>query len=96
MCGLGLGIGAQNLPAQTFSRITTGPLVTDSAQRLASAWADFDGDGDLDAFLPTTANADNFLYRNLGGGTFQNLASSPAASAGGDSTSAIWGDYDND
>ncbi len=87
-------IGA--LEAQTFTRINSGALVTDSSQTLTVAWADFDGDGLVDPFLPAAVNANNFLYRSLGGGSFQSLFNSPPAQGGGDSTAAAWGDYDND
>jgi len=83
------------LAAQTFTKITTGPLVTDTAQRLTAAWADFDQDGYLDAFIPAVG-ANNYLYRNLGNGTFESLSSAPVTNDGGNSTTGSWGDYDND
>lgn len=49
-----------------FSRITTGDIVSDSANSRGAAWSDYDNDGDLDLFVANLENQDNFLYRNNG------------------------------
>ena len=36
------------------------------------------------------------LYRNSGDGTFAQAVATPVTSEGGQSTSGLWGDYDND
>ena len=36
--------------------------------------ADFDGDGDIDMFVPTLVGIPDQLYRNLGDGTFEEIA----------------------
>jgi hypothetical protein len=61
-----------------------------------SAWADFDNDGRIDLFVPNQMGQNNFLYRNVGGGSFQLLDKSQPASGGGLSFSATWGDIDGD
>jgi hypothetical protein len=83
-----------------FTRIASGPLVTDKAHWHGAAWGDYDNDGDLDLFVIQAMDADrkNILYRNDGDGTFtkiieptlQNLV----AANGGWTVS--WGDFDND
>ncbi|HMB92565.1 MAG TPA: CRTAC1 family protein [Rhodothermales bacterium] len=59
-----------------------------------SAWADYDNDGDLDAFIPNQRGQDNLLFRN-DDGTF---AAQPEAGLahGGASFSATWADIDRD
>jgi hypothetical protein len=55
------------------------------------SWSDYDDDGLLDLYLcGTTA----YLFRNLGNGTFENMAPTAGMQAGG--RSCAWLDYDND
>ncbi|UCC43378.1 MAG: CRTAC1 family protein [Candidatus Zixiibacteriota bacterium] len=51
----------------TFTRIVTGPLVSDASSNFGPAWGDYDRDGDLDLFITKYQN-DNRLYRNDGNG----------------------------
>lgn len=48
----------------TFTRVTTGPHVTDSEQSLSGVWVDYDNDGSLDLFVTNAGT--NSLYRNSG------------------------------
>ena len=53
----------------TFTRITTGGVVTDVAISWGGAWVDYDYDGFIDLFVTTASsspNVHNFLYRNNG------------------------------
>jgi phosphodiesterase/alkaline phosphatase D-like protein len=61
-----------NGPGQsfTFTKVTTGPLVTDATSSMGASWADYDNDGDLDLFLANAANQANVLYINEGNGSF--------------------------
>lgn len=60
----------QNDGDGTFTKITDSPLVTDNSGTYGSAWADYDGDGDLDLFVAKTDGEDNVLFRNdLASGT---------------------------
>ena len=63
---------------------------------------DFDRDGLSDIYVTNSAiGSKNALYRNLGDGTFKDVASELGIadvnqSGTGVSTGAVWGDYDND
>jgi hypothetical protein len=80
----------------TFSRITSGNIVTDLGVGRGSAWGDFDNDGRLDLFASNAYFITNFLYRNNGNGTFARITSGPIGTDLGDSRGCVWGDYDND
>ena len=60
------------------------------AEARSVSWADYDGDGDLDALV---CSRTNHLYRN-NNGTFADVTS--AAGLTGGSRCAFWADYDND
>lgn len=72
-----------------------------------AAWADFDLDGNLDLFIgnestldPDTANVINAhrcnLFRNLGDGTFKDVAHEVGLDHIGFVKGVAWGDYDDD
>ncbi|MEO6528811.1 MAG: CRTAC1 family protein [Gemmatimonadaceae bacterium] len=64
--------------------------------------ADFDGDGHPDLYFTNSRfGAPNALYRNLGDGTFADVAAASGLAdlnrpGEGVSMGAVWGDYDND
>lgn len=66
------------------------------------AWADFDDDGFPDCFVANYRLQENFLWQNLGDGSFANraselgLAGDEVAGWFGHTIGAAWGDYDND
>src|SRR4029453_16234033 len=82
------------------SLITVDPTFTDAGAGLgdvvegATAWGDYDNDGDLDVVLTGLVGSPPLtrLYRNPAG----NLADVAAGLAGVDDGGAAWGDYDND
>jgi hypothetical protein len=83
----------------SFSRITTGPLVTDGGSAKGAAWADYDNDGFLDVMVSYGVPGGNTmpprLYHNNGNGTFTRVLENVF----NDSVAFIsftWGDYDND
>jgi len=49
----------------TFTRVTTGSIVTDSATAWSVAWGDYDNDGFPDLFVANESQ-NNFLYHNNG------------------------------
>jgi hypothetical protein len=59
-----------------------------------NAWADHDGDGDLDLFVGFRGSA-NRLYRN-DGGSFVDIAASVGLADSVETRAAAWGDYDAD
>jgi enediyne biosynthesis protein E4 len=64
---------------------------------LVGAWADYDNDGRVDlgvASMQGGATAPSAIYRNLGGGKFEQAT--VGANLQGDFNGFMWGDYDND
>lgn len=83
----------------TFTKVTTGPQVTDAFLTRSINWTDYDLDGDVDIFVTNESGQNENLYRNNGpasGGTFTKIATGPLVTAGGSTMSSSWGDYDND
>lgn len=80
----------------SFTKITSGAIVTDLASSLASTWGDYDNDGDLDLFVANNIGFKNFLYSNNGDGSFTAITSGNIVNYDGYSHSASWADYDND
>jgi len=80
----------------TFTKITSGGIVTDTHRSRVGAWADYDNDGDLDVFNPNEQNGNNSFYQNQGDGTFTRILTGAFVNDAGDSYGASWGDYDND
>jgi enediyne biosynthesis protein E4 len=78
----------------------------------SSAWADFDGDGDLDVYVvawicdtcsdpetgePIERISDDFMYRNEGGGLFTDVSDwLPQLMRSGPGYSVLWTDLDDD
>ncbi len=83
----------------TFTKVTTGPVVTSGGYGVGSTFADVDNDGDLDlyvcnAFAP--AATVNFLFLNNGNGTFVQDLSDPIATENGWTYGCAFGDIDDD
>lgn len=64
------------------------------AGALATAWADYDGDGDPDRFAGFRGRP-NRLYRN-DGGSFTDVADEAGVADLGQTRAAAWGDFDGD
>ena len=83
----------------TFLKINDGIVVTDIVMTESGTWGDYDNDGDIDLFV-ADGGFDlprfNSLYRNEGGGVFEEITTEPISNELGYSTSSSWGDYDND
>ena len=86
----------------TFKEVTREAGVTDSAAYygFSAVFDDFNGDGKLDIFVANDS-CPNYLYRNLGDGTFKEVAldSGVAFNADGRAQTNMGvavGDYDND
>jgi hypothetical protein len=60
------------------------------------AAVDYDGDGDVDLFAPNDVDVADQLYRNLGDGRFEEIASSVGLASLEGGRCALWFDYDGD
>jgi uncharacterized repeat protein (TIGR01451 family) len=80
----------------TFAKITEGAIVNDIGNSVASAWGDYDNDGDLDLFVANASKLGNWLYRNEGNGSFTKITTSGITNDFGDSHGCSWVDVDND
>lgn len=81
----------------TFTQITTGPLVEDTAGGWGACWVDYDGDGNLDVTVaPGWGPGLMSVFHNQGDGTFRKDTTNAIARASVHSYAHLWGDYDND
>lgn len=62
---------------------------------VGGAFGDYDNDGDQDLYV-TSYRGGNFLFRNRGDGTFEDVTTTAGAGYSGHSSGATWFDYDND
>ncbi len=84
-----------------FTRVTAGGLGDIIGYFVATDWADYDGDGFLDAFISeggftSGTGWTNQLWHNDGNGAFSRVTSSPIATDRGFASGALWFDYDSD
>jgi len=86
----------QNNGEESFTKITTGVVVTDAAISRCGVWGDYDNDGDPDLFVANEGGSKNQLYENLGGGNFAAVTTGEIVNDFENSWSGSWGDYDND
>ena len=87
----------------TFEKIAghqAGPVDSYDGISIAASWADYDGDGDLDALITVgRRQSNNLFYRNNGNGMFTQLFKPDIGAL--DDAPGYWGppswfDYDND
>ncbi|MEO8427402.1 MAG: FG-GAP-like repeat-containing protein [Verrucomicrobiota bacterium] len=85
----------------TFTKITTGRIVTDSGYSFGCAWGDYNNDGFIDLLVCNVSgdstSPQHYLYRNNGDGTFTRITNGILVNEGLDGAFGVaWGDYDND
>jgi hypothetical protein len=85
----------------SFTDVTDEAGVGDLRRTVGAAWFDVDGDADLDLFLANQNGDDDALYRNLGDGTFDDVAAElgmnqPGRTEEQGSVGVAVVDYDND
>ena len=78
----------------TFTKVTSGVVVSDGGKSVGCSWADYNVDGEIDLFV---ANRDqnNFLYEGSSTG-FQKILTGDIVNEIANSSGCAWGDYDND
>lgn len=83
---------------QTFTKITTGPVVSTDADSRSVNWVDINNDGLVDLFISNgkAGGQNNMLYINLGGGQFTNVTSDSIVLDYKPSDGATFADCDND
>jgi hypothetical protein len=96
ICLLVLSVSRSGFGQSSFTKIASGPVVTDAADGHGCAWVDFDNDGDLDLYVSCSRSGANLLYRNDRNGLFTRITTGPLVSAGVGSYSSSWADMDND
>jgi len=80
-----------------FTDIATAAGVDASLPGAGASAVDFDGDGWLDLHVCTYSTVfPNRLYRNLGNGTFVDVAGALGLASTGLSYQSVWSDYDRD
>jgi len=86
----------KNSTMEKFSRLSGMPVTQDGGSSRHMNFADYDGDGHLDLFVPNENNENNFLYHNNGDGTFTAVTDGAIVNRPSSSFGSSWGDYDND
>ena len=86
------------LNAQSFTRITTGPVSTETADSRACSFADVNNDGWLDLFISNgrSGGQNNSHYLNDGQGNFISVDDNDIVADGSSSDGAAFADIDND
>jgi hypothetical protein len=81
----------------TFTKVTTGDIVTIPALYWNGCWGDYDDDGWLDLFVGATLpSTRNYLHHNNGDGTFTLIDDAAMPKSPSQQHGCAWGDYDND
>ncbi|NOT33731.1 MAG: T9SS type A sorting domain-containing protein [Candidatus Eisenbacteria bacterium] len=80
----------------TFTKITTGSIVTDTGPAHGVTWGDFDNDGDLDVYVARDLTTADRHYRNNGDGTFTSVTTGTYVTIGRSNYGVAAGDYDGD
>lgn len=84
--------------AQTFTKITTGPVVNTPGDSRSVNWIDVNNDGYIDLFISNgpQGGQNNMLYFNNGAGGFVAVTTDTIVKDNQPSDGATWADCDND
>jgi hypothetical protein len=96
---LALLVAAALCPANaqvSFTRILEGDVANDRGNFLGCAWGDYDNDGYVDLFVGNELGLTNRLYHNNGNGTFTRITTGKIVNEPADTSTPVWGDFDND
>lgn len=85
----------RNNGATGFVKELSNTIPAQANQSIGPSWADYDGDGFPDLFVPNGNGNKNSLFHNEGNGRFTKAQNAVSAD-GGQSVGSCWGDYDND
>ena len=85
----------RNNQNRTFTKVTDNALVRGLTDTTGATWADYDNDGDMDAYV-VHPYENNVLYVNQGDGEFDAEADSIVATDPGISYGASWVDINHD
>ncbi len=87
----------RNTGGGNFVSIDSGAVYSDVGLKSRGVnWVDIDGDNKLDLFISNEEGANDYMYKNNGGGYFTKITGIAPVTNGGDTWSSSWGDYDND
>lgn len=87
----------KNLGSGNFASVDSGAVFSDAGLLSRGVnWIDIDGDNKLDLFICNEENANDYMYKNNGGGYFTKITGIAPVTNAGDTWSSSWGDYDND
>jgi uncharacterized repeat protein (TIGR03803 family) len=86
---------------QTFTKITTGDMVTNVGYGVSCAWGDYDNDGFIDLVVTMGSETSpvpqgNVLFHNNRDGTFTKITNTAVSLEGRDWRGCSWVDYNND
>src|SRR4051794_37238704 len=87
-----------SIMAQTFTKVTTGPVVNTPGDSRSVNWVDVNNDGYADLFISNgpQGGQNNMLYLNNGIGGFIPVSTDTIVKDNQPSDGATWADCDND